>query len=309
MMEPTQQLELSTSGELVDFAAARAVRAERDRTALDEYDVAAQIARGGMGGVYLATDRTKGEMVAIKLLAPRFAEQADIVARLFAERAVSERVKHENLVDVRVARYSNDGVPFLVIEYLDGENLGDLAERGRMELIAVVGIATQIAAGGAALHAAGIAHCDLKQDNIVVLYEPEGIGYPYIKIVDYGVAHIPGLSPMDESTIAGTPACMAPEQWRGAPTSASDVYALGCMLFELLTGDALFGGTLPELAIAHAHQVPRRASAMRDDVPPALDALIAAMLDKNPERRPAMFEIAEALNSMLPALPLVAVGY
>ncbi len=309
MMAPTQPLDRTTSGEIIELATARAKTAEAQKGSgsLDHYEVVAPIARGGMGGVYLANDRRTGEIVALKLLDPRFANYPEIVERLFGERVVSERAKHVNLVDVRAATYSEDGVPYLVIEYLDGENLGALAERGRMESVAVIGICLQVACGIAAMHAAGVVHCDLKPDNIFVLYEPECTDFPHIKVIDYGVSHVVG-SVRDESTIAGTPACMAPEQWRGQPTPATDVYALGCLLFELLTGDSVFNGTLPELMVAHTKTHPPRASWQRDDVSPVLDSLIAQALAKNPELRPTMREMIDTLADLLPGRALAAVG-
>jgi serine/threonine-protein kinase len=270
---------------------------------LGGYDVVGKIARGGMGGVYLATDRTTGERVALKLLDARYAANEDIVERLFAERTVSASVRHPGLVDVRSADRTPDGRPYLVIEYLDGENLGELAERGRMELGAIVSIGAQIASAVQAMHEVGIIHCDIKPDNVFVLYEEGLAGWPRIKVIDYGVSRFVDDIASDDSTIAGTPACMAPEQWTGAPVLGSDVYALGCTLFELLTGDALFTGPLPQLMLAHCKEHAPRPSWFRSGIPSSLERLVMRMLVKDAAMRPTMREVARTLHDLADALP------
>jgi serine/threonine-protein kinase len=267
-----------------------------DGRRLDRYELVAPIARGGMGGVYLATDLPTGDRVAIKVLDPHYAKHDDIVARLFAERTIAQRVAHPSLLSVRAAaRASTDGVPYLVMEYLDGENLGALADRGRLEIDAIVAIGAQIADGLAALHDAGIVHCDIKPDNVFVLYEQWLGRWPRVKVIDFGVSRFVEELPLDSNAIAGTPSCMPPEQWRGAPTPKSDVYALGCLLFELVTGDTVFHGTLPQLMVAHTSQHPPRPSWLRHEVPAALERLILRALAKDPGMRPTTKDIAEEL--------------
>ena len=273
-------------------------RPDRRASRLDHYEVVAPIAKGGMGGVYLGTDRRTGERVAIKLLDPRYARHEDIVERLFAEERISRAVRHRNLLEVRASGRASD-TPYLVLEYLDGENLGELAEKGRMEIDAIIGIVAQIAAGLSAMHAAGIVNCDVKPDNVFVLYEQGYAGWPRVKVIDYGVSQFVSEIVPNEATIAGTPACMAPEQWVGAPTTKSDVYALGCMMYELLTGDSVYSGSLPELMIAHTKRHPPRASWLRSDIPPDLERLIMRMLAKNPTFRPTMDEICDRLAELI----------
>src|SRR5262249_8273321 len=150
----------------------------------------APLARGGMGGVYLAADLATGERVAVKVLDPHFAAHPDIVDRLFAERRISARVRHPGLLDVRHAGHSADDVPYIVMESLDGENLGELADRGQLEIPAILAIGAQIAAALAALHDAGVIHCDVKLDNVFVLYETGFAGWPKIKVIDFGVSRL-----------------------------------------------------------------------------------------------------------------------
>jgi serine/threonine-protein kinase len=218
---------------------------------------------------------------------------------------------HPALLSIYEAATTSTGLPYLVMEYLDGENLGALAERGRLEVDAVIAIASQIAAGLAALHRAGYVHCDIKPDNILVLYQTNLDGWPCAKVIDYGVA-VSTKAPPEDSTIAGTPAYMAPEQWRGHATPKSDLYALGCTLYELLVGEQPFQGTLPEMMYAHSEYLVDQASMHRSDVPPALDYLIARMLAKEPALRPTAaeteLELERIVRSLQPADELVAVA-
>ena len=232
-----------------------------------EYEVVAPLASGGMGGVYLAMHRTTGDRVALKVLDPVFANHTEVVERLYAEQAVSARASHPGLVEIRAASRSSDDIPFLVMEYLEGETL-------------------------AALHAVGIAHCDVKPENLFVLHDGG------VKVIDFGVSrHID--EPSHAESIAGTPAYMAPEQWKGAPELASDVYSLGCVMYELLTGDVPFDGSLPQLMMAHMEQRPARPSWLRAAVPVAIERLVMRALAKAPAMRPTMLEMARALGDLV----------
>jgi serine/threonine protein kinase len=253
-----------------------------------EYEVVAPLASGGMGGVYLAMHRTTGDRVALKVLDPIFANHAEVVERLYAEQAVSARASHPGLVEIRAAARSSDDIPFLVMEYLEGETLAAIVQRGALDLETIVGACARIAAALAALHAVGIAHCDVKPENLFVLSDGG------VKVIDFGVSrHID--EPGHDGSIAGTPAYMAPEQWKGAPELASDVYSLGCVMYELLTGDVPFDGSLPQLMLAHVEQRPARPSWLRAGVPVDVERLVMRALAKAPAMRPTMVEMARAL--------------
>src|SRR5262249_47643696 len=124
-----------------------------------DYEVVAPLATGGMGGVFLAADVRSGERVALKVLDPVFADQEEIVMRLYGECAVSSRTSHPGLVDIRGAARSTDNVPYLVMEYLDGQTLAALAQAAPIGIAAIVDLGAQIAGALAALHAAGVVHC------------------------------------------------------------------------------------------------------------------------------------------------------
>jgi len=269
-----------------------------------EYEVVAPLASGGMGGVYLAMHRTTGDRVALKVLDPMFANHAEVVERLYAEHAVSARASHPGLVEIRAASRSSDDIPFLVMEYLEGETLAAISQRGLLDLETIADACARIATALAALHAVGIVHCDVKPENLFVLH---GGG---VKVIDFGVSrHVD--EPSHDESISGTPAYMAPEQWRGAPVLASDVYSLGCVMYELLTGDVPFDGSLPQLMMAHTEQRPARPSWLRAAVPMELERLVLRALAKDPAMRPTMAEIARSLARLVDVreeLPLRLAG-
>jgi serine/threonine-protein kinase len=279
-------------------------RAEvQPRTNFDHYEVQAELARGGTAGVYLARDTRTGEQVALKMLAPHLAEHQDLVARLFNEHGVSARARHPGLLNIRGAFVSSDGIPYLVMEYLDGENLGALAARGTVELGAIVGLGAQIAAAVAALHETGVIHCDVKASNVLVLYQAGLAGWPRIKVIDFGISQWIDQPPAEDGTITGTPSCMPPEQWNGSPVPKSDVYAFGCLLYELITGSAPFSGTLPQLMLAHTNTRPARPSWFRSGTPMELERLVMRALAKDPGMRPAMRELGHELADLARACP------
>jgi serine/threonine-protein kinase len=268
---------------------------------LGAYDVVALVKSGGMGGIYIGRHRFTGERVALKVLNPRLGGQFDLVNRLFAELEVSRRVGHHGLVTIRDRGFAADGTPYLVMELLDGENLGDLLERGRMEIGAIAAIGAQVSDALAAMHERRIVHCDLKPDNVVVLYRHGLAGWPALKVIDFGVARF--LDRVADTTVAGTPLYMPPEQWAGEVEPRSDVYALGSMLYELTTGGTPFAGSLVEVMTAHGEQPPTAPSRVRAGIPASLEDLILRMLAKEPGLRPRMADVSSALTDLAFALP------
>lgn len=296
---PTASVSRRRSSATVPLDIARNATRE---TRLGDYAVIAPIARGGTAGVYLGEHVVTKERVALKVLDPFFASRAEIVDRMLAEHTVSARTRHPGLLDIRLADRSTDHMPYLVMEYLDGENLGALADREYVQLDALIAIGGQVAAAVAAMHAAGTIHCDIKPDNVILLFpdvQTAPGGWPRIKVIDYGVARLLDDGPFDDATIAGTPAYMSPEQWRGAPTAKSDVYALGCLLYELAIGEPPFHGPLPQLMACHTYQLAVRPSILRGDLPTDLDRLIMRALSKDEAMRPTMADMAVALRRCL----------
>ncbi len=263
------------------------------------YQVVSPLASGGMGGVYLATHVTTGQQVALKVLDPLFANHGEVIARLYSECAIAARATHPGLVAIHAASKSSDGVPYLVMEYLDGKTLAKLLGEGPLEISELVGLAAQIAAALSALHEAGIVHCDVKPENILVLADRAWGTLPQVKVIDFGVSRMIDEPPAEDVAISGTPAYMAPEQWKGRPVPASDVYSLGCVLYELLTGESPFDGSLPELMIAHLDKRPARPSWLRAGISVELERLIMRTLAKDPAMRPTMTDVALELGDIV----------
>lgn len=261
-----------------------------DDSRLGNYVMLALLAKGGTASVYLAEHIPTGKRVALKLLDPMFAGRHEIVEKFFAEHAISRAVRHPGLLDIQVSDISATGVPYIVMELLDGENLAALVDRGQVAMDAILAICTQIASAVASMHRNGYIHCDIKPENVFVLYEQTKDGWPQVKVIDYGVSRKTTDAANDDGTIAGTPMYMPPEQWRGAPSTKSDVYALGCLLYELCTGEQPFHGTLPQLMLLHTEQLPQRPATYRSEMSATLEALIMRMLAKDPSMRPTMDE-------------------
>jgi serine/threonine protein kinase len=272
-----------------------------DAARLDAYGVIAEIARGGMSTVFLGKDLATGQRVAIKALDAFHLGHSELVQRLLGEHELARRAQHPGLLEIHGADQTSHGVPYVVMEYLDGESLGALADRHALPIATIVAIATQVASALAALHAGGVIHCDVKPENVFVLYEPGPGGWPRVKVIDYGVARLADEPASRDGAVVGTPAFMAPEQWRGAPTPKSDVYALGCMLYELVTGEPVFSGALSQLMVAHCDRLPQRPVNRRAHLDPALDDLIMRALAKDPAMRPTMADIAVELGELAAA--------
>jgi serine/threonine protein kinase len=265
-----------------------------------DYRILGLISRGGTCGVYLATHTKTQERVALKILDPHWGKHEDIVERMFAEHSIASSVSHPGLLAISDAQRAPDGTPYLVMELLDGENLGELLERGRVVVGASAAIGAQVATAVATLHEAGIVHCDIKPDNVFLLYERGLEGWPRIKVIDYGVSLRMDTTATD--AIAGTPSCMAPEQWRGAATPKSDVYALGCLLYWIHTGSPPFSGPLPQLMLSHSNVLATRPSEKRE-LPAELERLIMRALSKDPAMRPTMREMAHDLTALATQYP------
>ncbi len=267
---------------------------------LGNYRILGLISRGGTCGVYLASHVDTEERVALKILDPHWGKHDDIVERMFEEHKIASLVSHEGLLAIKEANRTTNGTPYLVMELLDGENLGELIERGLAVVGAIASIGAQIATAVTALHEAEIIHCDIKPDNVFLLYEQGLEGWPKIKVIDYGVSQHTSKEPSD--AIAGTPSCMAPEQWRGAPTTKSDVYSLGCLLYWITTGAPPFSGPLPQLMLSHSNLLPTRPSEKRD-IPAELERIIMRSLSKDPAMRPTMREMARDLSAFASQYP------
>ncbi len=240
---------------------------------------------GGMGAVYRARDRATGATVALKLLHGHDGRDND---RFENEASLLARVEHPGIVRYVAHGAAEAGERFLVMEWLDGEDLATRLDRERIGVAEGVALVRAVAEALGAAHALGIIHRDLKPSNVMLA----GPGAGGVKVVDFGVARAAQAARALTRTgaIVGTPGYMAPEQVKSSRTAdaRADVFALGALLYECLTGRPAFAGdhALAILAKLLLEEAPR-ASEIEPAVPPALDALVARMMAKSPDARPA----------------------
>ena len=256
----------------------------------NRYAIERELGRGGMGVVYRAQDTMLGRTVAIKQVsASRLDTQGR--ERLLAEAQAAARLNHPNIITIYDAG-EVDGQPFIIMELVEGHNLRDL---GGATLRQKLNYLTQVSSALAAAHAAGIIHRDLKPENVLLSNSGS------IKLMDFGLARSseqPHLT--SEGSIAGTVAYLAPELLLGDPPSIqSDLYALGVMLYELLTGQPPFkGGDMAQLFTQHLYATVAPPSTHNPEISPFLESLILSLLEKQPANRPASAaEVADLLHT------------
>ena len=249
------------------------------------YVLGAPLGAGAFGQVYRAHHTRMGREVAIKILHPRYSANPVAVGRFLAEARTVAGISHPNIVEVYDFGALADGRQFCVMELLEGTTLRDLMRgRGRIPLDEALPLLHAIAAAIDAAHAAGVAHRDLKPENVFVSARGK------IKLIDFGLAKLSGdaAAPVTETgTFLGTPLYMSPEQCRGRAELGTDLYSFGAMTFHLLTGEPPFKGSAIELALQHLDAVPPVASRVLPAIPARVDRVLAALLDKDPARRPS----------------------
>ena len=254
----------------------------RPRGLPERYDGVLLVAHGGMADVFRATDAVLGRVVAVKMLADRYAADDEFRARFTREALTAASLSHPNVVTIFDVG-ERDGAPFIVMEYLAGGSLADRLRDGPVPQDTAIAWLDQAAVALDAAHAAGIVHRDVKPGNLLLDDHGE------VHVSDFGIARAAAHDPLTSTgTILGSSGYMAPEQARGEPaTSASDRYALGCVAFELLTGRRPFEAESPTAeAILHASQPPPRASEIEPSLPAAVDAALGRALAKSPDARP-----------------------
>jgi eukaryotic-like serine/threonine-protein kinase len=248
------------------------------------YQIAAQLARGGMATVYLATDTRLDRTVALKVTHSELAADEEWVSRFIAEARSAARLSSPNIVAV-YDQGSDGPLHFLAMEYVPGQTLREaLSARGRLDPAEALHIIDGVLAGLAVAHAAGIVHRDIKPENVLLTRTND------VKVADFGLARATAATGRTKAgMIIGTAAYLAPEQvTSGVADARSDVYATGIMLFELLTGRVPHTGDTP-LAVAYKHvnEAVPAPSALVPGLPPAMDALVALATSRDPGLRPA----------------------
>ncbi|MFL5955584.1 MAG: Stk1 family PASTA domain-containing Ser/Thr kinase [Gaiellaceae bacterium] len=252
-----------------------------DRTFDRRYVIKRKLGSGGMADVYLAEDQELGRRVALKLLNDRHAADEQFVERFRREAQSAAGLNHPNIVSI-FDRGRAEGTYYIAMEFLDGRTLKELLVRnGPTPIPIAIDYARQILGALSFAHRNGIVHRDIKPHNIVVG------GDGRLKVTDFGIARS-GASQMTEAgSIVGTAQYLSPEQARGAPVDPrSDLYSLGIVLYEMLTGKVPFTGDTPvEIAMKHLSQVPEPPSELRPELPHDLDAVVMRALAKEPDLR------------------------
>ncbi|MGC2804190.1 MAG: serine/threonine-protein kinase, partial [Candidatus Acidiferrum sp.] len=270
----------------------------------ERYRVVALAGRGGMGEVYRAEDLKLSQLVAIKFLPESLSQDAAALARFHSEVRIARQVSHPNVCRVFDIGEA-DGVQFLSMEYVDGEDLASVVRRiGRLSPDKATEVARQICAGLAAAHERGVVHRDLKPANVML----DGAGK--IRITDFGLAGI-AASIQGADVRAGTPAYMAPEQLVGKEvTTKSDIYSLGLILYEILTGKRAFeASTLPELIKLREQGIITNPSTLVRDLDPLIERVILRCLESDPAKRPvSALQVAAALPGGDPLAAALAAG-
>ncbi|HYJ84650.1 MAG TPA: serine/threonine-protein kinase [Pyrinomonadaceae bacterium] len=263
---------------------------------LDEkYRLEERLGVGGMGTVYRARHLLIDRPVAVKVLNQRFVEDEAARTRFSREARACGRLQHVNAVTVTDFGQSHDGYVYLVMELLEGRTLREvLAKEAPLDAARAVALMLQISAAVAAAHEAGIIHRDLKPANVFIVQRTDVPAV--VKVLDFGIAKLAAdsLDEDDRMTLTqfgamiGTPRYMSPEQCDGAElTPAADVYSLGVILYEMLTGAVPFSGTTPlAIAMKHTSELPRSPREIVASIPPALEELVLHTLEKNPQNRP-----------------------
>jgi serine/threonine-protein kinase len=261
-----------------------------------------------MGEVWLASHALLGRQAAIKLLHPSFTAREDIVTRFFNEARAATAIADPGIVQIFDFGYAG-ATAYIVMELLAGETLDARLRTRVLSVTDALRIVRQVASSLGAAHGAGIIHRDLKPENIFLVRDPEVIGGERAKILDFGIAKLAEHDGPKTVTAAvmGTPTYMSPEQCRGAGRvdARADVYSLGCVLFTILTGHPPFlGEGIGDLIVKHMSEPAPPISSHRPDVSPAVEALIARCLEKDPSRRYASgSELALAIGELLGAAP------
>ncbi|HKS26789.1 MAG TPA: serine/threonine-protein kinase, partial [Pyrinomonadaceae bacterium] len=264
------------------------------RTLDEKYRLDARLGEGGMGTVYRATHLLIDRPVAIKVLNQRFVTDEAAQERFRREARAAGRLQHTNAVTVTDFGRTQDGLVYIVMELLEGKSLRELlAREAPLDTARAVSLMLQISAAVAAAHEAGIIHRDLKPGNIFVVQRRHAP--PIVKVLDFGIAKLAtDAEGMELKNITqtgvmiGTPRYMSPEQCDGAAlTPASDVYSLGVILYEMLTGTTPFSGPTPlAVALKHSSEMPRPPREIVPTIPQALEELVLRSLEKRPEDRP-----------------------
>jgi serine/threonine protein kinase len=271
----------------------------RARGRVGKYELHTRLARGSFGVVYTAHDPNLERNVAIKVLRPTHLANQDVVQRFLQEARATARVRHPGIVtihDCGTVDTRRGRAAFIAMELLSGESLTSrLARAGRLDPPAACEIIRQVASALEAAHQVDVLHRDLKPDNIYLVPDPAMPTGERVKVLDFGLAKLGDGGQTLLQSVFGTPRYMSPEQSRSATQidHRSDIYSLGCILFELVTGRPPFDGDVRQLIERHQRATPPRAAQLAPGISTALDDLIASLLAKDPLHRPQSMALVQ----------------
>lgn len=276
------------------------------------YTILGKLGEGGMGVVYLAQHVTLGRPAAIKFLLPQYSVNPASVQRFFNEARAAASIHHLGIVEVYDFDLTPEGVAYIAMELLNGELLASRIKKGGLGVQSSLGLIRQMCGALGAAHHIGIVHRDLKPENVFVIPDDDVASRERIKLLDFGIAKLTqesGQTPKQTRTgsVIGTPTYMAPEQCRGVPVDhRADIYSLGCILFEMLTGQPPFTGEGDgDVLGAHMYNPPPSILRFLPDAPEALADLISRMLAKAPAERPQTTnEMIDAIDQIVALIPL-----
>jgi len=273
------------AGAMARAGAGAASRAQQSAVSpgrrLSQYEILEPLGGGGMGVVYKALDRRLQRPVALKLLPPYLSGEQELKVRFLQEAEAIASLDHANICAVLEVEELDGGQLFMVMPFYEGETLKQKIARGPIEIARALDYASQIAAGLAHAHAAGIVHRDIKPANVIVAPDER------VRILDFGVAKLSHRNLTQTGAVLGTLSYMSPEQACGDPVDQrTDLWALGAVLYEMLAGTPPFSAASPEaLYFAIQYRDPISVTSFRPDIPPALAAIVHRLLEKDTGRR------------------------
>lgn len=266
---------------------------------IGRYEILDEVGQGAMGTVYRARDPLIERTVAIKTvpIAQLRQEGADAESRFLREAQSAGRLSHPNIVTIYDVGEA-DGLAYIAMEHLPGTTLRDVMNKGPIPLALALDTAMQMAEALAFAHEHGVIHRDIKPANVVVTGQ-RGC----VKLTDFGIAHLANSDHTQTGQMLGSPRYMSPEQAMGREIDGrSDIFSLGAVLYEMLTGHYAFDGdSLPAIVYRVIHETPVPATSLSPRLPVELASLLARMLDKNPEARPDARALVNALHALRPA--------